>query len=165
MYYTCVCVCVHVSSHMHTHTQSPEKRAGCCWAEATALRVPEGWGTVGSHPRAASAGFHSPVGLLRLFLGAYLGSRAQAAVGQNQKAWLEAGRAPGEDAVESRGTGGSSRGEAGQSLPGVGIVSVSEATVSGREGGWQWGSRGQVRRYPSLGRAPTLLLQAGGVAP
>lgn len=101
-----MCVCVHVSSHMHTHTQSPEKRAGCCWVEATALRVPEGWGTVGSHPGAASAGFHSPVGLRRLFLGAYLGSRAQAAVGQNQKAWLEAGRAPGEDAVESRGTGG-----------------------------------------------------------
>lgn len=148
-----MCVCVHVSSHMHTHTQSPEKRVGCCWVEATALQVPEGRGTVGSHPGAASAGSHSPVGLCRLFLGAYLGSRAQAAVGQNQRAWLEAGRAPGEDAVESRGTGGSPRGEAGQSLPGVGILSVSEATVSGREDGWQWGSHGQVRRVPQLGKS------------
>ena len=54
-------------------------------------------------------------------------------MGQNQRAWFEGGRAPGEDAVQSRGIGGCLRGEAGQSLPGVGIVSVSEATVSGRE--------------------------------
>ena len=96
---------------------------------------------------------HSPVGLRRLFLGAYLGSRPQAAVGQNQKAWFEGNRAPGEYAVQSRGIGGCLRGEAGQSLPGVGIVSVSEATVSGREDGWQWGSCEQVRRVPQLGKS------------
>lgn len=68
------------------------------------MRVPEGWGTVGSHPRSRLCWLGSPVGLRRLLFLALTWEQSPGSW-SNQKAWLEAGRAPGEDAVESRGTG------------------------------------------------------------
>ena len=130
------------------------------------LWFPAGWGAAGgpggstSHPGRLMLGSGKPA--LRTHPLASCGPVPEALLGEQipggcapepKRAAGEEGRAPGVDALQSRGADGGPRGERLNTASQVTASPASGAAASEREDEGQWGSGRQVRRGRPLGKS------------